>query len=243
MNEWFKARNVWGATILALSDEEAGRIAKAIWSFTMNGEIVELSGAEKGIFPMILMTLQQDEAHNAEVSAKRAAVGSLGGKQKVANATNCYQLQANATNSNQTVASDSNCFIKNKNKKENKEKESESEFITGADAFAIQMTHDQVLTAAQDAGFMLSNSVRAKIIRLLEDHTMDQMLNAINECVTHSAPNLAYLTAVLKGTGKKQKTDARDIHNYDQRDYSKAQDEAIKRMMEDSWGDEKEGAQ
>lgn len=237
MKEWFKARNVWGATILALSDEEAGRIAKAIWSFTMNGEIMQLEGAEKGIFPMILMTLMQDEAHNAEVSAKRAEVGALGGRQKVANATNCYQLQANATNCKQTVANDSKCFNKNKNKEE----ESESDFILDDEAIRIQNDHNTILDAAQNAGFKSSNAERAGLLNLYAVHGLDKMLNAINECMKHSAPNLAYLEAVLNGTGKK-KTDARDVHNYDQRDYSNAQSEAIKRMMSDDWGDEKEGA-
>ena len=72
MKEWFKARNIWGAAIQSLSDEESGRLAKAIWSYTMDGEIVPLEGAEKGIFPMILMTLQQDEERDAEISEKRS---------------------------------------------------------------------------------------------------------------------------------------------------------------------------
>ena len=243
MKEWFKARNVWGATILALSDEEAGRIAKAIWSFTMNGEIVELSGAEKGIFPMILMTLEQDEAHNAEVSAKRSAIGSLGGKQKVANATNCYQLQANDSNCYQKVANEAIGNNKNKNKNKESEKESESEFILDDEAVQIQNDHNTILDAAQNAGFKSTPAERAGLLNLYAVHGLEKMQKAISECVKHSAPNLAYLEAVLKGTGKKQNADARDVHNYDQRDYSNAQSEAIKRMMDDSWGDEKEGAQ
>ena len=105
--------------------------------------------------------------------------------------------------------------------------------ISDADAFATQMTHDRVLKAAEDAGFKMSNTVRAKIINLLEDHTMDQMLNAIDECVTHGALNLAYLNGVLRGGPKKKNTDARDIHGYDQRDYSGEQDAALKRLMSD----------
>ena len=35
-----------------------------------------------------------------------------------------------------------------------------------------------------------------------------------------------------------QKIDAKDIHGYQQRDYSKAQQDAITRMMNDGWGDE-----
>lgn len=230
MKEWFKARNVWGATILALTDEEAGRIAKAIWSFTMNGEIVQLEGAEKGIFPMILMTLEQDEAHNAEISAKRAEIGSLGGKQKVANASKCYQMQANATNCYQSVANEANAYIKNKNKNKETEEESESDFIADDEAVRIQNDHNTILDAAQNAGFKSSPAERAGLLNLYAVHGLEKMLNALNECVKHSAPNLAYLEAVLKGTGKKASSGS-----YEQRDYSGEQEEAMKRMMEDGW--------
>ena len=106
MKDWFKARNIWGAAILTLSDAEAGRLMKALWSYTMTGEQPNLSGAEKGIFALILMTLSQDDSRESEISEKRAQAGSIGGKQKVANqananfATNEEANQANATNKN-----------------------------------------------------------------------------------------------------------------------------------------------
>ena len=123
MKEWFKARNIWGAAITALSDDEAGRLAKAIWKYTMNGEMVELEGAGKGIFAMILLTLGQDEQYECELSKVRAKAGSLGGKQKQSNAIKAIQSQANDSKSKQDVANDSNCYNKNKNKSKNKEQE------------------------------------------------------------------------------------------------------------------------
>lgn len=125
MKEWFKARNLWGAAILTLSDTEAGRLMKALWSYTMTGEQPNLSGAERGIFAMIQMTLSQDEAIEAEISKKRAAAGSAGGKQRVAN-------QANATFASNDEANQANALIRIKNidirdieKEIDKEKESE----------------------------------------------------------------------------------------------------------------------
>lgn len=88
MKDWFKARNIWGAAILSLSDAEAGRLAKALWSYTMSGEEQNLSGAEKGIFAMIQLTLSQDDCRESEISEKRAIAGALGGKQKQANIAN-----------------------------------------------------------------------------------------------------------------------------------------------------------
>ena len=56
MKEWFRARNSWGAAIRTLSDEEAGRLMKALWEYTMTGNQIELQGIEEGIFALILFS-------------------------------------------------------------------------------------------------------------------------------------------------------------------------------------------
>ena len=119
MNDWFKARNIWGAAILTLSDAEAGRLAKAIWGYTMSGEEQNLSGAEKGLFAMIQMQLDQDAQRDADISEKRASAGAAGGKQTQANAS-----KEKAEEANQAIASNKN---KNQNKKENKNQIKEHE--------------------------------------------------------------------------------------------------------------------
>jgi hypothetical protein len=119
MNDWFKARNIWGAAILTLSDAEAGRLAKAIWGYTMSGEEQNLSGAEKGLFAMIQMQLDQDAQRDADISEKRASAGAAGGKQTQANAS-----KEKAEEANQANASNKN---KNQNKKENKNQNKEHE--------------------------------------------------------------------------------------------------------------------
>ena len=108
MQDWFKARNIWGASIDALSDDEAGRLAKAVWAYTMRGEMRELSGAVGAVFALILMTLQQDEQAMSDLSQKRAEAGSKGGKQTQANASKAKQSEANQANADNK--------IKNKNK-------------------------------------------------------------------------------------------------------------------------------
>lgn len=125
VKEWFKARNIWGAAIQTLSDAEAGRLMKALWNYTMTGEQQNLSGAEKGIFALILMTLCQDEAKDAEISKKRSEAGSLGGNQRVANQANASVAsdvqanQANASNKNKELE---NKELENKNKNKSRTK-------------------------------------------------------------------------------------------------------------------------
>ena len=101
------------------------------------------------------------------------------------------------------------------------------------EAAGIQHDHDQVLTAAEDAGFKMSNTVRARLIALYADHGLEKMLAGFNECATHGAPTLAYLEAVLKGTGKKKpQMKVLPAQSYGQRDYSSEQEEALQRMLE-----------
>lgn len=107
-------------------------------------------------------------------------------------------------------------------------------FLIDDDAEKIQHDHNTVLDAAQDAGFKSSPAERAGLLNLYAAHGLEKMINGIGECVKHSAPNLAYLEAVLKGTPKK-KGDATDVHGYGQRDYSGEQAQALKRMMESDW--------
>ena len=233
MRDWFKARNIWGAAITALSDEEAGKLAKAIWSFTMNGEIVEIDRAGKGILAMILMTLSQDAERDGEISEKRAIAGKSGAmatnsgkiRQLPTNANTCQQMPSSADNKN-----------KNKNKEQEQESESESELSDEA-AAAIVTEQNRVLDAAEDAGFQRTNSVRAKLIDLYALHGKDKMLMAIGSCVQHGVANLAYLEAVLSGSPKKQKNKPQNpAQDYEQRDWSGDQKRAIDDMM--SWNPE-----
>ena len=59
MKDWFKARNVWGAAFLSLSDEEAGQLVKALWSYTMTGEEPDLPSTLVGSFAIFKMMLDQ----------------------------------------------------------------------------------------------------------------------------------------------------------------------------------------
>lgn len=197
MREWFKARNIWGAAILSLSDAEAGRLAKALWAYTMTGEQQNLSGAEKGIFAMILMTLGQDEQADADISRKRALAGSMGGKQKQANASNGQQnkqMQANASN-------------KNKNKEEEKEDvvvvngDDDGPFgLTGADIHQSLLRDQQIETAARSIGLQTTEAGLMRGRRLAEQYGMDKLLDAISKAV--DAPKWAYVEGILRNGGQ-----------------------------------------
>ena len=72
-----------------LGDAERGRLFTALLEYARTGEVPQLGGNERFIFPMMKAQLDRDAASNMELSEKRAAAGSLGGKQKQANLANC----------------------------------------------------------------------------------------------------------------------------------------------------------
>jgi len=199
MNDWFKARNIWGAAILSLSDAEAGRLAKALWTYTMTGEQQNLSGAEKGIFAMMLMTLGQDEQANADISKKRALAGSMGGKQKQANSSKCYQNK-------QMIANGANATNKNKNKEEDKDNTRTREDmpfgLTDDDIQASLDRDQQIEDAAKAAGLNTSETAMLKARDYASQYGLEKLLDAIKETpLKANRPSWAYVEGILKGNG------------------------------------------
>lgn len=105
------------------------------------------------------------------------------------------------------------------------------------DAREIQNDHNRVLDAAEDAGFKMSNNVRAALISLYAEHGMEKVLDGLRSCSDHGAPTLAYLKGVLNGNGKKpekgQKKGIKEViaQQYTQRTYEEEQEDAYNRML------------
>lgn len=152
---------------------------------------------------------------------------------------NCNQLQSNDINCNQEQADDGKCprnRIRNRNtlsdnrNRDTREDDDADSLVSSAEAAEIQGDHDRVLDAAEDAGFKMSNSVRAGLIALYASHGLVKVLDGIESCVKHGAPNLAYLTACMKDTPKKP-IRAVPAQQYEQRDYSDETQAAMMRMI------------
>ena len=208
-----------------LSDQQCGHLIRALVDYA-NGKEPEIGdGMELMAFRFLKGTIDR----NARLSAVRAEAGAKGGfakaeKQKIANDSKSWQ---NVANDSKKVNNDNNI---------NSNNDSVIDSIPLLDddtATEIQHEHDRVFTAAEDAGFKMSNTVRARLIALYADHGLEKMLAGFNECATHGAPTLAYLEAVLKGTGKKKpQMKVLPAQSYGQRDYSSEQEEALQRMLE-----------
>ena len=110
------------------------------------------------------------------------------------------------------------------------------------EAHAIQSEQNKVLDAAEDAGFKMSNNVRAALIALYAENGLEKMLEGMKSCSEHGAPNIAYLRACLRGKPKQAKAKV-VAQDYEQRDYSDvdkqvmdAQNRRMKEYMEKKVG-------
>lgn len=203
-----------------LSDAQCGHLVRSLVDYA-NGKEPEIGD---GMELMAFRFLKGSIDRNTRLSAVRASAGAKGGfakaeKQKLANDSKSWQKVANdgkSVNINNDINSKTNIDSNNE------------PFLDDATAAGIQHEHDRVLTAAEDAGFKMSNTVRARLIALYADHGLDKMLAGFNECATHGAPTIAYLEAVLKGTGKKKpQMKVLPAQDFQQRDYSGVQDEIM----------------
>ena len=140
------------------------------------------------------------------------------------------QKKTDDINCDQMISDECKC-PRNRNREslfENRESSSLSEgFIDDDEAHKLQNDHDRILDAAKDAGFKGSNSENAALLRFYADYGLEKVLEGISACMEHSAPNIAYLGAVLKGNKNKPsgKPSGRVLpaQDFQQRDYSEVQ--------------------
>lgn len=205
-----------------LEYDEIGRLFEMMLIYAESGEEPEnIDGNERFLWPVAKQQIDLTAERNETLRAN----GMKGGRPK----TTENQRKPNKTKQNQSEPNKS-CKEKESNVKEYKEKDL---FIDDDNAREIQQAHDRILNAAEDAGFKVSNSVRAALIRLYAAHGLDRVLDGIASCVRHGAPTLAYLEACMKDEPKKPKEKPKvAAQAYDQRDYSEVQDEILRAQNE-----------
>lgn len=77
-----------------LSDAQLGKLFRAMLDYSITGTEPKLVGAVKMAFQFIKVTMDEDRLKYNSICEKRKESGSLGGKQKVANASICKQKVA-----------------------------------------------------------------------------------------------------------------------------------------------------
>ena len=218
----------WLEVTQDLSAEEKGNLIDAAVAYASGLEYEHyLEGYVKVAFRFIKGQIDRNNA----ISEKRSEAGS-----KKPTETNDNKTEQNVTNYNKTNQTESKLPKENENKKE-KEKENDTEnkneyepLVADGDAMKIAREHDQVINAAETAGFPRTDAVRGKLIDLYSEHGMKKMLAAIDACVEQGKTSIAYLRGVLRGTPKKgPPTNTKTVvaQQYDQRDYTGVTEELM----------------
>lgn len=83
------------AVLDKLTDEQAGKLIKAIYEYVETGNIPELDNVMDLVITPFKTILDKDKAKYEEVSKARAEAGSKGGKAKVSKSKQKKQLQTN----------------------------------------------------------------------------------------------------------------------------------------------------
>jgi hypothetical protein len=99
-----------------LSDEQAGKLFKAIHFYQKKQEIPKLDFALDLVFTSFLNQFKRDDESYKITCEARKLAGSKGGKQKLANASNCKQKVANLADSESKSKSESKSESKSKSK-------------------------------------------------------------------------------------------------------------------------------
>ena len=216
----------WLETTQDLTAEEKGNLIDAVVSYASGQEYEHLlTGGCKIAFRF----LKGQVDRNAAISDARSKAGS---NKKDQTGTNINKR--NQTGSNFPKEEEKEEEEENKNKEEEEDKREDA---ADAEAFRLQADHNQILQAAEDAGFPRTNTVRARLIDAYAEHGKEKLLRAISECATHSAASIAYLQAVLNGKprGKGQPAKTVTAQQYSQRDYTgyePTQDETMKAITQ-----------
>ena len=247
--EYLKIWTNFREVISMLKDDEKGRLFDMMLQYAKTGvEPEEFIGNEVFLWPTAKRDIDQARAKsetNSENGKKGGRPPKDKGSDQEPTETGPEDLLPKETeeNRNKPTETDENQEEANERRKEKKRKEMKGNekkdiFLPVEDAREIQSEQDNVLTAAANSGFGRSDAVRAKLIALYADYGMEKMLYAIDQCVQYGAVNIAYLTSVLKGDGKKpEKTEKSRVktviaQQYTQRDYDGEQEDVVARMME-----------
>lgn len=204
----------WLEVTQDLSAEEKGNLIDAVVAYASGQEYEHLlTGGCKIAFRFLKGQVDRNNA----ISEARSKAGSNKPEQKETKRNKPEQKETN--------------FPKEKDKEKEKEKDKESSFIDDAAAADIIREHNQVLDAAENAGFPRTDAIRGKLLALYAEHGLTRVLDGINTCVDYGVTTIAYLTAVLKGEKKGKPGKVVNAQGYSQRDYSGEDELAMRRML------------
>ena len=216
-----------------LTDAEVGHLFRQLMLYHAGrtDEMTDFIGIEGLAFDFIASDIDRMEEKHTVTSETNRINGLKGGrpkKQPEPEETEENRPEPEKTEINRNKPTETEAKRTKAYKDKDKDKDKDKYFIDDDNARAIAEDQNRVLDAAEDAGFKMSNNVRAAMIELYAEHGLEKVLDGLQSCTDHGATTLAYLKAVLKGEPRAEPKKEKD---FEQRDYSGEQDAAMERMI------------
>lgn len=174
-----------------LSDNEFGRGIRALLRYLDSGDEPDNLGREGLMYDALCAQVKRDRKGYDKYIAAQTANGKKGGRPP---------KKPKETQENPRV------FEKPNETQKSLRNNIDSIDITPLPPFGgdndddlirIQQEHDQLLAAAEQAGFRTTDATAARLIDLYAVHGLDKLLAALDACVEQGVSKLSYLRAVL----------------------------------------------
>ena len=179
-----------------LSDQEVGRLVRALSKYHATGETQELKGRECGYYDFIKADI--DEVENAY-----ATKCEKNKKNRQGTSTNVYDRQRTSTTVNERPQN-ININIKEKEEEDKEDTRTREDMPFGLTDDDIQASIDrrqQLEDAARSIGLQVTEAGMMYGERLVQEYGLEKVLDAIKKAV--DVPKWAYVEGICKGKGVK----------------------------------------
>lgn len=203
--EYLKIWTSFRESISPLNDAEKGRLFDAMLLYAETGELPDLKGNERYIWP----TAKQAIDRAAQKADTLRQNGNKGGRPPKQAETNGNQTKPTETKRNQTKANESYLF--DKDKENIKEKEEDKEDTRAREDMPFGLTDDdiqasldrrqQLEDAARSIGLQVTEAGLMYGERLVQEYGLEKVLDAIKKAI--DVPKWAYVEGICKGKGVK----------------------------------------
>lgn len=204
--EYLKIWTSFRESISPLNDAEKGRLFDAMLLYAETGELPDLKGNERYIWP----TAKQAIDRAAQKADTLRQNGNKGGRPPKQAETNGNQTKPTETKRNQTKANESYLFDKDKENIKEKEEEDKDNTrtredmpfgLTDEDIQASLDRRQQLEDAARSIGLQVTEAGMMYGERLVQEYGLEKVLDAIKKAV--DVPKWAYVEGICKGKGVK----------------------------------------
>ena len=193
--EGFICKDEYLKKLAKLSDQEVGRLFRALMKYHKDGETQELAGRESVAFDFIQADIDSADAAYAEKCATNRKNRTDDGQRPI---TTVNDRQRTSTTDNDRQRPSTNAPNYNSNYNDNKEIDNDATARARETAFGVVDADPVIITIQRElTGLTVSHYDDLAVFR--QDLPDDLIVEAVNEAVAHGVRTWAYVRTILQG--------------------------------------------